>query len=107
MRGRNHGLACSVPLPDHLLLDKRNFLRRELNAHIAPRDHEPVRDFKNGIEVVYALFVLDFCDDRYIPAARLKAFAYGQHVSSGAHKRGRNQVYAVHNAKAQVRFVLR
>src|ERR1700724_2890030 len=49
---------------DDMLLNHRNFLRRNFHAQITARHHDAVRDFKDFLEMVNGLRFFKLCDHR-------------------------------------------
>lgn len=56
-------LTCVIALGDQHLLKDGDLLKRNLDAHIAARDHNAVADAQDVVDVANALGVFDLCND--------------------------------------------
>lgn len=106
LRGANYRLAGDVALGDHHLLCYEHLRGRDLNAEITARDHDPIGDLEDGVEVVHALLILDFGNDLDVMALRAKDVANVQDVLLTPDEGGENHIDAVLDAKLQVSLVL-
>ena len=106
-RGRNDALAEQAALGNEVLLDCRQFRKRNLHAQIAPADHDAGALLTDFLHVVNAGLVLDFCDDLHVLAAVLvQKPPHVQHVLLPRDKRRCNKINAVLNTKQQIILVL-
>lgn len=80
LRGDDDGLFALDALLDEQPLRDRNPLGRNLDAQIAPGDHDTVRLVEYLVDIVYAFAVLDFRDDLDRAVAVLEYLLDGQNV---------------------------
>src|SRR5690606_12665251 len=105
LRRGDDRLAVAVAHFDHVLLDQRHVLRRDVHAQIAAGHHDAVALLDDLLQVLHALAVFDFGDDRLVAAALADHFAHGPHVLGFAHEGRRDHVHAHAHAVADMFLV--
>ena len=60
--GGDHALAEQTAFGDQMLLDGRELLKGDLNAHIAAADHDAVAGLADLLDVVNARLIFDLGD---------------------------------------------
>ena len=86
-----------------VFLDRRYLLKRYLNTHVSACDHYPVSRLQDLVNVVYAVDILDFCNNANIePAKALREFSQVIDVCGRTHKACGNEVKAHFRAEFEV-----
>ena len=91
-----------VALGNDLLLGNEDLLRRNLNAHVSPSNHDAVRLRNDLINVVDTLLVLNLGDDLDGLALLAKDTTDLLHTSSITDEGSKHHVHIHLNAKEQV-----
>ena len=93
--GSYHLLAGIVALVDELLLDRRDLLEWDLNAHVASCDHYTVGGLKDLVDVLNAVGILDLSDYANVePAQALGEFSQVVYISRRSYEAGSDEVKA-------------
>ena len=91
---------------DHALLDDRDLLKGDLDAHVAARDHHGVRSLDDFVNMRHAVRVFDLCDDAHVRAAVfIKQLAQSLHILSPPDKGGRDIIKTGADAKQHIVLV--
>lgn len=106
LRGDDDGLADGIALADDFLLDDRDILCRHLDAEIAARDHDAVRDGEDRVEIIDAREVFDLWDDLHVSAVLGDEVSDLLNVRGALDEGGGNEVHVVLDAKNNVALVL-
>ena len=107
LRGSDHLLSRIINFCDDLLLDDRHVLQRDLHAHIAAGDHDPVRCLDNAVNIVDSLLVLYLRDDiDLLPAILAQELPDLFHIIRCPRKRSRDKVKALLDAEQDILPVL-
>jgi len=93
-------------LDDALLID-RHQLRRNLNAQVASGDHDAVRCFQDGLQIVEAFLVFNLGDDLNLRFALFNQdLADRIDIFRAAHEGCGDEVHIILAAEAQIALVL-
>ena len=83
------------PKKQHLLKDG-DLLKRNLDAHIAARDHNAVADAQDVVDVANALGVFDLCNDAdFFIALTLQNLTDLKDIVGAAHKRSGDKIESI------------
>ena len=89
-----------------MLLDQRNFLRRDFHPQVAACHHDRMRDFENGVQVFDGLRLLQLGDQTDIAAMLRDGAPRAQNILGGTHERYGDQVHSLRQTKLQVDQIL-
>lgn len=106
-RRRNAALARAAAGVDDGLLNVGQFLVGDLYAHVAAPDHDAVRNFEDGLQVVHARAVFDFCDEvDVVRAVLVEEFADVDDVLRFGDEGASHKVHALLDAEEQIALIL-
>ena len=105
LRGGDDGLAVLGGAADDVLLDGRDFLRRNFDAEVAAGDHDAVGDFEDGVEVLDGLRLFELGDDPGVGLEGGEAALDVANVVGGAHEGDGDGVDSLPMAKIEVFLV--
>ncbi len=85
-----------------MLLNDGNFFRRDFHAKVAAGDHDSVGRFKNFLQMIDGLRLLEFGDDGNVAAMLGDDLLYGANVGSGTDERQGDRVNAMGEAEFEI-----
>ena len=107
LRRRDAPLARHAAGVDDGLLNVGQFLIGDLYAHVAAPDHDAVRNFQNGFQIVDARAVFDLCDEvDVVRAVLVQELADIQNVLRLGDEGARHKVYLLLDAEEKIALVL-
>ena len=106
LRRDNDGFARRVAFLDDVLLNDRDVFSGNFDAEIAARNHDPVGDRNDLIDVVNAGFVFDLGNDLHVSAVLLDQRANFFDVVGALNEGRGNEVHIVFDAEDDILLVL-
>src|SRR5579872_2902337 len=102
LRSGDDRLSPGGGTPDDVLLNDGNFFRRDFHAKVAAGDHDSVGRFKNFLQMIDGLRLLEFGDDGNVAAMLGDDLLYGANVGSGTDERQGDRVNAMGEAEFEI-----
>ena len=95
-------LALRIRHLDHLLLEHRHFLHRNLHTHIAAGNHNAVRGLQNLLQILDSLHVLDLGNNLHVASMLLKNFSELVNIFLTPYKGCGDKLIALLDAKQNI-----
>ena len=88
----NHRLLCQNTFADQHTLDTRNTFLRNFDTQVATGYHHTIRHFKDLVNVVYALLILNLGNNADITVVCIQNLTDIEHILTVAHERVSDEI---------------